>query len=435
MFRLLGYALLLAALVAGAVWLADHPGQVQIEWLDWRLETSVPVLLAALLILAGGLFYGIRTTHLLLTWPRRVVARRRLARTERGYQALSDGLAMVAGGQGDKARKLARKAEKLLKNPRLTSVLVAQSAQLNGEQETLKDHYERLLERPETTLLGLRGLLDLALKSGRSTEAIDLAVKARKLAPGDKTLAEQLFPLLVKAERFDEAQDLLTHAARFKAMDRDVVNRRRALLANERSSDAELADNGKDAVEFAKLALGHDPALVDAALRLARLQAVQGLTRQAANTLERSWRAIPHPLLSAAYASLIPNQPPLQQLRRLEKLASHHPNGWQTDLMMGEAALAAKLWGQARQHLTRAAKRPTPKLLGLLAKLEMGEYQNQRAAQNWLDASPSPEPDWVCRSCGHHAEQWSLFCRQCDTLDSMRWQDEPKPKLSEAKAP
>ena len=50
MLRILGYIVVIALLVAGAVWLADRPGHVTIDWLGWRLEASTSVLLVALFV-------------------------------------------------------------------------------------------------------------------------------------------------------------------------------------------------------------------------------------------------------------------------------------------------------------------------------------------------------------------------------------------------
>jgi HemY protein len=421
--RLIGYAILLALLVTGAVWLADHPGSVVIDWLDWRLSTSVPVLAAILLVLSGGLFFLIRLFAAILRFPRSLRTKHQEKQRHRGYRALSDGLAAAAAGHTKQARRLAIRAEKLLKDPSLTRVLSAQTAQLTGDQESERGHYQAMRERPETALMGWRGLLELALAEGKRAEALELAQGARHLAPSDPALADSLFTLLVEAGKLAEAQELLLDAGKRKAMSREQAARRRALVLNERARRAEQDDQTADAMAFAKQALSADPTLADASLRLARLQ----LPRQGALVLEKAWKLDPLPELAAAYAALMPEEAPLQRLRRLEKLSDLQPDAWATHRIIGETALAAKLWGQARKHLTTAAEiRPTASLLGLLARLEIDEYKNQKAAQTWLSTVPSAEPDWVCGACGSHKSAWYLTCPSCGALDRMAW-DEPIP--------
>jgi HemY protein len=421
--RLIGYGILLALLVIGAVWLADHPGAVEIDWLSWRLSTTVPVLLLALLAMAGLLFYLLRLMAAVASFPGDFRSRRQEKKRRRGYQALSDGLAAAAGGHVKQASKLAAQAEKLLKDPSLTRVLSAQTAQLTGNESAERRHYEAMRERPETALMGTRGLLELALAQGQRGQALELARECRKLAPGDGALAELLFTLLMETGQLAEAQDLLADAGKRKALSRDQTARRRALVLNERARRAERDGDSKDAIAYAKQALAADPALADAALRLARLQAAQDLARQAASVLEKSWKLEPLPEIAAAYANLVPDEAPLQKLRRLEKFAALQPHAWATQRVLGETALAAKLWGQARKHLIAAAEiRPTAGLLGLLSRLELEEYKNQKAAQDWLARVPAADPDWVCGSCGSHSTAWALSCPSCGALDGLAWE-------------
>jgi HemY protein len=421
MLKLVGFFVLLALLATGAVWLADHPGRVEIDWLRWRLATSVPVLIGAVLLLAGGSYAAINLTHALLRWPGRWVGARRHRRREQGFQALSDGLAAVAGGQARQARRLAERAGKLLKDPKLTGLLVAQVAQLSGERDQQKQHFETLCQRPETALLGWRGLLALAEAAGDQAEAIRCIEAARRLVPADAALARQLFALLLGQGRLADAQQLIIDAVRRKAFGRAEASRKRALLLNDRARRAESEGAVADALGFARQAVANDPALADAALRLARLQAGQALGRQATATLEKAWRAKPLPELAAAYADLVPAEPPLARLRRLERLENLHPDAWITHRVMGEAALGARLWGQARKHLTAAMVRPTASLLGLLAQLEIGEYRNHKAAQTWLATTPAPDPSWICGECSGSSADWQVFCPHCGALDRLDW--------------
>jgi HemY protein len=280
--------------------------------------------------------------------------------------------------------------------------------------------------------MGTRGLLELALAQGQRDQALALATEARKLAPGDGALAELLFTLLMENGQLAEAQELLTDAGKRKALSRDQTARRRALVANERARRAERDSDAKDAIAYAKQALAADPSLADAALRLSRLQAAQDLARQAAGVLEKSWKIEPLPEIGSAYANLVPEEAPLQRLRRMEKFAALQPEAWTTQRLLGETALAAKLWGQARKHLIAAAEiRPTAGLLGLLARLELEEYKNQKAAQAWLARVPAADPDWVCGACGGHSTSWQLACPSCAALDRLVW-EAPPPITAEA---
>lgn len=384
MLRLLSYALVLAALVAGTVWLADRPGLVQVEWLDWQLETSVPVLLAALLAIALLLVFVLRLGLFLWRIPRRWLAVWRARRMRNGYQALSDGLAAAAIGDSRRAKKLAGKARALLSDPTLTHFLLAQSSKLSGDADDAANHYKAMLERPETAALGLRGLLDQALERGDDRAAAELAARARLMTPADPWLADLCFRLAMEDERFLDAQAVVADAKRRKAFSPAEAAQRLAQVLTARAAAARSAGSAAEAASLAKKAFSADAKCTQAALELAGALKETGKLRRAASVLEQAWKTLPTASLAHAYSALKDDETPLDRLRRLEKLVSGQPNALESHLVLADAAMDAKVWGTARKHLLAAADlRPGPVIYRQLARLERLEYRNEDAARAW----------------------------------------------------
>ena len=92
--------------------LADSPGEVSLEWLGYKVDTSVAILIFVTVL------FGIILTFFYNTWinlkkaPNRLFKIRRDWRRERGYKALTQGMVAVAAGDAQEARRLAKKAEK-----------------------------------------------------------------------------------------------------------------------------------------------------------------------------------------------------------------------------------------------------------------------------------------------------------------------------------
>jgi len=77
--------LVVAGLIAAAVFFADHPGRVEIVWQGWQVDTSVGVLMVVA-TLAGLLVAGIISViGGLLDLPQALLRRRRAARRRAGY--------------------------------------------------------------------------------------------------------------------------------------------------------------------------------------------------------------------------------------------------------------------------------------------------------------------------------------------------------------
>src|ERR1700736_2249975 len=155
-----------AVVVAAAVFLADRPGRVDIIWQGWQIETSVGVLVAAAVLAALVVWLLVSMLWLIISSPRRMLRSRRARQRRAGYRALAQGMVAVAAGDAQDAQRLARRSDVLLAYPPLTLLLSAQAAQLDGDEGAAKRFFTAMLERRETEFLGLRGLLNQALREG-----------------------------------------------------------------------------------------------------------------------------------------------------------------------------------------------------------------------------------------------------------------------------
>jgi len=422
--RLILFAVLVAALVALAVWFADRPGSVTVHWQGWRVDTSVPVLLVTMACFMAAVAFVWRVLATVAGAPGRFLSRRREARRQQGYAALSDGLAAVAVGDRRRAGKLARQADKLLADPALTGLLTAQAAELSGNEAEAEKRLSGMVERPQTALLGLKGLLTLAKRRGDNAAALDYARRAWALGSPASDLAADLFDLQARSGQWIEAEATLEEARKRRALPAEDIRRRQALTQYERSLQAERDGDPASALSLAMKAHQSDLTLVAAAARASRLLHRAGKERKAAAVLTSTWQVAAHPALADAWLALAPAETPLQRVKRLEKLVKANPDATDGHMALAEAALAAKLWGEARNHLELAARqRPSAAIFILLARLEREERQNESAAQAWMSkvATAPAEPAWHCASCGKPADLWGSTCPSCGTPDSLWW--------------
>lgn len=424
MVRLFTYIALVGALVGGAVWLADRPGEVVIRWQGWRIDTTVPVL--ALILLAAMASTGtlLRFAGLVLGAPGRFLAARRARRTREGYRALSDGLAAVAAGDRQQAKALAKRADTLLHDPTLTRLLTARAADLAGEKDQARRSLEEMAAEPKTALAGHKGLMEMARAEGDHAGALDHARRAFAINPAADGLALALFELKARAGRWAEAIAALDIARKRKALKAAEAGRLEAMALAERARQAEMAGDSSAALDLALKAHGADAALAPAAALAARLLALSGKERKAVGILEKAWKIAPHPLLISAWADLHPQEPALERVKRMERLAALSPKAPEGHLALAEAALAARLWGKARSHLeTIIQSHPVAAAFTLLARLEQDERQDEAAAARWLaEAAKAPaDPSWVCPSCQARLSDWSAICPACGAPGPLVW--------------
>src|SRR5206468_3676336 len=201
-----------------ALWIAARPGHVSFVWLGHRVDTSMGVLLAALLFLIGAAILTHRLWRLVWRGPRDLVRLNTERKRQQGYRALSQGMAAVAAGDAAEAKRQAKIANAKLKDPPLTLLLAAQTAQLNGDEGAARRYFTAMLERPETAFLGLRGLLMQALKSGDRREALELARRAYEERPKTGWAITTLLDLHLESGDWAQAMPLLLQAGKLKAL-------------------------------------------------------------------------------------------------------------------------------------------------------------------------------------------------------------------------
>ncbi len=429
MRRALIFFIEVALVVALAVWLADRPGVVAIDWQGWRVETSLGVLALAVFVVVvlAAAFYAV--WRWLRRRPREFLTSRRHRREASGYRALTDGLAAVAAGDAAAARKLARRADSLLKAPPLTLLLSAQAAQLDGDEAAARRSFEQMLERPETEFLGLRGLILQALRDDDDERALDYAQRAYPLQPSAPWLLDTLISLHSKAGRWRAAQKIVEEAQRRKRLPAEVGRRQQAALLTERAQTALSRGRLSDAFEQVRRAHDLDPAHPPAAELLARLVADDGRVRRARKVLERTWREAPHPALTAAYLDIIGDATPLDRYRAITQLTKENLNHPESRFAIAEAAVAAKLWGEAKQQLEALESlAPTARVFRLWARLADAETQDDVAVRRWIDRAAAADADkaWVCASCGTAADDWSAVCGHCRSFATLSWKQPPR---------
>lgn len=386
MIRMLWLFAKIGLVVAAAVWLADHPGSVHIDWQGWVVDMPLGILALAVLVFSVLLALLWRGWSLLRHSPESLGALRRARRHRKGLEALTQGLVAVAAGDVREAEKLARRADLLLDEPLLSSLLLVQATQLGGEEKEARKRFEALRERPATAFLGVRGLLGLAIRRGDWAEAETLAEEAYRLRPDSAMVIRELYEIRRAKGDTKRALTALDKAISIGVMDKARGAKEKAFLLMAEAQRLEQEGDLKGALKCAEGARRNDPDLVSAAAESARLMGLLDKRRAAEKLVEESWPRMASPMLARAYYGLAQDgATSLTQVKRFEHLLSLNPDHPESHVALAEVALKADLWGEARKHLTIAAgDAPDARVCRLMAQLEEAEHGDTQAARDWL---------------------------------------------------
>jgi HemY protein len=267
--------------------------------------------------------------------------------------------------------------------------------------------------------------LNETLAAGDYREALALVRRAEELQPKRAWVVRTLFDLETRNREWLKAERTQRKAEKLGLFDPDAATAHRQAIWTAMSQDAEARGEEKAALRLAESAWKLDAGFTPAALRLAGLLEARGKRRAALKIVERAWEKNPHPALGALWMSWAPAAKKTKSLydagrgaydwaKRLDDLAPGHRDGQR---LLGQAALDARLWREARAHLVQGAD------YRLLARLEQEESGNEAKAREWLEkAAESPaDPRWTCRACGHAAASWQALCPHCGHFNSLSW--------------
>ncbi|MDP7227702.1 MAG: heme biosynthesis HemY N-terminal domain-containing protein [Alphaproteobacteria bacterium] len=404
----------------------DLPGLVSLEWRGYRIDTTVAFLFGAVVLMSFTSAVVYRFWLFLRRTPGNMAGAWKAKRRQRGYQALTRGMVAVAAGDAIEADRQVKRADVLLDEPPLTMLVSAQSAQMKGDEEAANKFFTAMVKRPETEFLGLRGLLNQAIKRGDKVEALSLVRRAHRLQPKSTWVASNMFDLQIRTGQWLDARVTCDDLARGSLIDKDDAKRRKAVLSYQLSLLARDAGDGEAALghlrDANKLAPGFVPAVADLAGRWVD----GGKAKKAAKLIEGAWGTAPHPDLLEPYWRACNASDALDRVRATEKLVESQPRHLESLIALARASLDARLWGEARQYLEKAlaaAMVPQARICRMMAELEEVENADSSLAREWLmrASQAAADPAWVCDHCGNTVAQWSVVCGKCEEFDRFDW--------------
>ncbi|MCK6417619.1 MAG: hypothetical protein L6Q57_01605 [Alphaproteobacteria bacterium] len=412
------------AVVALAVLVMNQPGALEITWQDYTLKAQLGFVLLALMAAVLALIFVVRSIDSILYWPRFWMLSRRQRRQEKGLRVLTRGLAAVAAGDGKAAAHAVRRAGKFLPaQAPLRLLLAAQTAQLQGDEQSALRLFEKLSADKDGGFLGLRGQIQIALGRDDISQARMLAQKALTRARHGQWALQSAYDLALRTRRWQEALALLP---RLHGKDSaQAIGLRRALLIAQ--GDDFLAQGYQaQALGFFKAAWRLDQEFVPAALRLAQLYRLIGRPQAARAVVLKCWRRHAHPELATLWHDLMPphkaakGSPRLQWMKRLVDLAPAQAEGY---LALAREAQAQALWGLARGYYMKAEQLgPDQRLYAALASLEV-QSGNSAAAGSWLEKQRDSAPAgvWICAQTGRIYPQWQPVAEPHGAFNSILW--------------
>jgi HemY protein len=417
---LLAIAFVFAAVLALDA-LGSVPVQVAISWPGHEMLPPLRIVVVGLLVFAALAVLLWSIVSFIVRGPTALRGFFRGRRRDRGYAALSRGMIAIGSGDTRLAHRYADDARRLLPAEPLVLLLEAQTAQMEGRADEARAVFTRMLDAPDTRLLGLRGLFIEANRAGEAEAARQYAAEAQRLSPGLPWAGTAVIENQSADHDWAGALATLDQNAAARLVDKADAKRLRAVLLTARAIEVEDPDPTAArnyALEATRIAPGFVPAAVVASRVLTRLQD----TRKAAKVIETAWKENPHPELADAYIHVRPGDSGFDRLKRARTLQAIRPNEIEGVLAVARAALDAGEFKLARETLSKALRQSTTQRVCLLmADLEEAETGDPGRVREWLGRAVRAPRDAAWTADGVVSETWHPVSPVTGRLDAFEW--------------
>ncbi|MBT4879978.1 MAG: tetratricopeptide repeat protein [Alphaproteobacteria bacterium] len=411
----------LGLIAAVAVWIASNPGMVSVQWLGYQMDTSVGVLISGVLalMLVFGLFIWLLKS--LIKFPSTVSLAYRSRQLKKALDALVEGgIAFIAGDEKETLKQAQR-----MNITRATAIyglwFQARLAVRAGNREEAMALFTRMGQMPEGEFMSLRGFTKLALLEGKKATALQYAEKAYAIYPTSPWVLKTLFHLYLEKKSFDRAELMLDQWKARKGKEKDLKNDLKSSLYFEKAQQENMSLDSK----LDLLGAGFDLAPQNASLAEAYAKCLQdsSKSKKAQKVLEKCWELSQDYNVAQAYISLAPVGRSIEQYTLAQKLMALTPASKFANIIIAEAALKAKLWGEARAHLKKIPSvQETPYIYELWAKLEEAEKESPEVVAKWRDRALKGLSDFTEKRHNSEARR-SDAGRYCGSLSCIMADD------------
>ena len=363
----------------GAQFLLADPGYVVINFRNYVVEMSVPVLAG----LVATVFLLAWTIVKILRAPRQLGQAAGRLRTGRSGQKLTRGMIEIAEGNLARGEKMLARAASASEAPLLSYLQAARAAHLMGQGDRrdnwLKQAYENMPEAANAVLLTQA---EFQLDQKQFESALATLRRIEQESPNHSHALTLLARIYFQLEDWRHLSELLPKLRKVSQLDNETLELWSTRVAEEelRVAPDEAAVDGRWAAVTKELRQ-REALLICFYEALARVGADLRVERELTKLLKKRWV----PALVGVFGA-VTGKDTMKQLKTAEGWLDKHPED--PDLLLATARLCLRneLWGKARSYLeSLLALQPSPEVYQELGHLLNQLGESDKAAEAFRD--------------------------------------------------
>lgn len=407
MIKILKFFIYLTLIVFPIVWVSNYPGEVKIIWRNYFIETTVIGLSVVLFLVLVTTIFIYMVYNKITTIPEKFRFKKREKNFKLTKKSLSKLANSIVKNDSRDIEVQARLISKYLGDQTFSSFIISQNALKDKDYKKAEKFLNLLSKSEEGKFIAYKNFAQISMQKSQNKKALNFLKKAKEIDPKNLWVSENLSVLLAKEEKWIEAARVLDHS---RPTNSNLLSKKVGFLI----------ESGIDPLEAYKISYDSIPA----ATKVIEYYIKNNNIKKALLTLEKCWPR--HRYLKMIEQFMHPkndNKVALQRYKSIHKVIKSDLSFDETKFALAFAATEAKLWGKAHYFLQMIDKKNIDeRIFNLWLKLKKN---SKNIVIPQFSEKPQKSPLWKCLICSSEFKDWNMKCKECGSIDSIRW---PKSK-------
>ena len=410
MIKIFKFFIYVCIIVIPVVWLSNYPGEVNILWKNYLIETNALGLVTLILVLFAVIILFYRIYFYIKNFPRQFVLKKKEKNLALAQNTLSKISLALSKGDLKSIEKNARKIKKQLNEHVFSTFLIAQSA-IHAKEYIKAEKYLNILKNnKDVEFIAYKNLAYVSIKQAKDELAVKFLKKAHFLDDKDFWVTEQLSLMLAKLNKWSEAVKVLKF---INSTNNPLLFEKKAYF---------MVESGVKPTQNPDLSLASIPTV----LKIIEFYVDNSNEKKALDVISKTWEKFQYLDMILIFFKQ-ESYDVRVALRRFKKIYNTIKNvdTDETRLAIAFSAFEAKLWGKTKNYLQLISKNNIDKRV-------MSLWDRLSNSSTKIDIPNLPkkvyeDPLWSCSMCNYKIEDWVIKCERCGSIGSFYW---PKSKIA-----
>lgn len=397
------------------VWFSDNPGEVEIIWKDYFIQTNIIGIILFLFFFITIIFIIYISFRSIKQIPQSLKIKKNEKYLKLANNSLDDIVDGILFGDSKNIEKNSRLLKKYLNNEVFSTFMLFNSALVENNFSQSQKYLNVLESLPKASYISKRGKVILYFKKKKIKDVKDLLINLCNEFPNDEWFHDKLSRVYSLENEWKLASQTIS---KIKCLSDD---------SREYSANLKIL-SGDSPISAINLSESSIPVVRENI----KLYISRSNLKKASDLIRKTWLNLLCNELIEIFM-LYKSEGEKDILRRykiivkvLKKYLNEESN--ETKFSLAFASYEASIWGESIRYLELIKREELDdRMKELYSKISS---KSQKIKVPNFESEVLPGPKWKCLSCEYQYDKWKIVCDNCKLVNTIQWPKSRKKNVS-----